>query len=83
MVAYAFTDYRSQGQTIPNVIVDIGTPPSGGKLSMFNLYVALSRSSGQETVRLRELNEKTKEWWGSMCRDSVVYGVNNRDEFET
>ncbi|KAF8573005.1 hypothetical protein K439DRAFT_1376773 [Ramaria rubella] len=104
--AYAFTDYRSQGQTILHVIVDIGTPPPGGKLSMFDLYVALSRSSGQETVRLlcdfdknifiqelgihleledqrlRELNEKMKEWWGSMCRDSVVYGINNRDGFE-
>ncbi|KAF8572721.1 hypothetical protein K439DRAFT_1292206, partial [Ramaria rubella] len=56
--AYAFTDYRSQGQTILHVIVDIGTPPSGGKLSMLNLYVALSRSSGQETVRL--LHNSTK-----------------------
>ena len=42
--AYAFTDYRSQGQTIPYVIVDIGSPPTG-TLSLFNLYVALSRSS--------------------------------------
>ncbi|KAF8574219.1 hypothetical protein K439DRAFT_1373013 [Ramaria rubella] len=58
MAAYAFMDYRLQGQTIPHVIVDIGTPPSGGKLSMFNLYVALSRSSGQETVwLLRDFNK--------------------------
>ena len=49
--AYCFTDYRSQGQTIPRVIIDIASPPSG-KLSLFNLYVALSRSSGQETIRL-------------------------------
>ena len=49
--AYCFTDYLSQGQTIPRVIVDIASPPSG-KLSLFNLYVALSRSSGQETIRL-------------------------------
>ncbi|TFY81855.1 hypothetical protein EWM64_g2158 [Hericium alpestre] len=49
--AYAFTDYRSQGQTIPHVIVDIASPPSG-KLSLFNLYVALSRSSGRDTIRL-------------------------------
>ena len=27
--AYAFTDYRSQGQTIPAMIVDIATPPTG------------------------------------------------------
>ena len=49
--AYCFTDYRSQGQTIPRVIIDIASPPSG-KLSLFNLYVALLRSSGRETVRL-------------------------------
>jgi hypothetical protein len=49
--AYCFTDYRSQGQTISHVIVDIASPPSG-KLSLFNLYVALSRSSGRETIRL-------------------------------
>lgn len=49
--AYAFTDYRAQGQTIPYVIVDIARPPKGG-LSIFNLYVALSRSSGRESIRL-------------------------------
>ena len=49
--AYGFTDYRSQGQTIPYVIIDIATPPTGS-LSLFNLYVALSRSSGRTTIRL-------------------------------
>ncbi|KAF5370268.1 hypothetical protein D9758_006876 [Tetrapyrgos nigripes] len=39
--AYAFTDYRSQGQTILYVLIDIGKPPTG-KLNLFNLYVALS-----------------------------------------
>ena len=56
--AYAFTDYRSQGQTLPMVIVDIKSPPGPGKLSLFNIYVALSRSSGQETIRLlRDFDE--------------------------
>ena len=56
--AYCFTDYRSQGQTIPRVIVDIASPPTG-KLLLFNLYVALSRSSGQETFRLlREFDDE-------------------------
>ena len=56
--AYCFTDYRSQGQTIPRVIIDIASPPSG-KLSLFNLYVALSRSSGRETIRLlREFDDE-------------------------
>ncbi|KAJ7024605.1 hypothetical protein C8F04DRAFT_888544, partial [Mycena alexandri] len=51
----------SQGQTLPYVIVDIGTPPTGG-LSLFNLYVALSRKDD----RLEELNKKTQEWWRKM-----------------
>ncbi len=49
--SYALTDYRSQGQTIPHVIVDIGAVPYG-KLTPFNVYVALSRSSGWESIRL-------------------------------
>ncbi|KAG1744829.1 hypothetical protein EDB19DRAFT_1576215, partial [Suillus lakei] len=53
-------------QTIPYVLVDIATPPTGG-LNLFNLYVALSRSSGQSTIseddRLKELDEQTKVWW--------------------
>ncbi|KAF8484114.1 hypothetical protein JB92DRAFT_2762661 [Gautieria morchelliformis] len=57
--AYVFTDYRSQGQTIPYMIIDIAPPPSGGQLTLFNYYVALSRSSGQGTIRLlRDFNEK-------------------------
>jgi hypothetical protein len=39
--AYAFTDYRSQGQTISYSLMDIGPPPHG-TLSLFNLFVALS-----------------------------------------
>lgn len=29
-LAYAFTDYQSQGQTIPRVVVNIATPPGPG-----------------------------------------------------
>lgn len=55
--AYAFTDYRAQGQTILYVTVDIRTPPRGGLL-LFNLYVALSRSTGRAWVRLlRDFND--------------------------
>ena len=43
--AYAFTDYKSQGQTIECVIVDLAKPPSGA-LNGFNVYVTLSRSHG-------------------------------------
>jgi len=50
--AYALTDYRSQGQTLKTVIVDLAKPPSGGELSLFNIYVALSRSSGRDSIRL-------------------------------
>ena len=49
--ADSFTDYRAQGQMIPYVIIDIAPPPTSG-LSLFNLYVSLSRSSGRETIRL-------------------------------
>ena len=48
---YAFTDYKSQGQTIEYVIIDIGKPPTGS-LSPFSVYVALSRSRGRDTIRL-------------------------------
>jgi hypothetical protein len=55
--AYAFTDYRAQGQTLPYVIIDIASPPTG-KLTLFNLYVSLSRSSGRSTIRLlRDFDE--------------------------
>ena len=56
--AYAFTDYHSQGQTLPYVIVDIASPPTG-TLCLFNLYVALSRSSGRASIRLlRDFDDK-------------------------
>ena len=48
---YTFTNYWSQGQMIPHIIVDIANLPMG-RLSLFNLYVALSWSSGSSTVRL-------------------------------
>ena len=57
-LAYAFTDYRGQGQTLRPVIVDIGRPPSG-RLTPFNIYVALSRGTGRENIRLlRDFDEK-------------------------
>lgn len=56
--AYAFTDYKAQGQTMESVIVDLGKPPSG-KLTAFNAYVALSRGRGRATIRLlREFDAK-------------------------
>lgn len=53
---YAFTDYKSQGQTLEYVMVDISKPPSG-TLSAFSVYVALSRSRGRNSIRiLREFD---------------------------
>lgn len=49
--AFGFTDYRSQGQTIPFILVDIASPPTRS-LSLFNMYVALSCSSSRETIWL-------------------------------
>lgn len=57
-LAYTFTDYKAQGQTIESVIVNLGRSPSG-KLSAFNVYIALSRSRGRNTIRLlRDFDEK-------------------------
>lgn len=57
-LGYAFTDYRSQGQTLEPVVVDIGPPPYG-HLTPFNIYVALSRGTGRNNIRLlREFDEK-------------------------
>ena len=59
MGAYAFTDYRSQGQTIWHLIVDIARPPYG-QLNLFNIYVALSRGTGRDNIRiLRDFDEDT------------------------
>lgn len=56
--AYAFTDYKAQGQTMECVIVDLAKPPSGA-LTGFSVYVALSRSRGRPTIRLlRDFDEK-------------------------
>ncbi|KAF9471179.1 hypothetical protein BDN70DRAFT_820350 [Pholiota conissans] len=57
-LAWAFTDYRSQGQTLPFVIIDIATPPSGKPLTLFDLYIALSRSRRRANIRiLRDFDE--------------------------
>ena len=44
-LAYAFTDYRSQGQKLQPVYIDIGSPPYSC-LTPFNIYVALLRGTG-------------------------------------
>ena len=64
---YAFTDYKSQGQTIENVIIDIGRPPTG-KLSPFGTYVALSRSRARR-FRHHSSEELRKE----MIRGKIEY----------
>ncbi|KAG1720148.1 uncharacterized protein EDB91DRAFT_1005431, partial [Suillus paluster] len=62
--AYSFTDYRSQGQTINNAIIDIATPPTAG-LTSFNVYVALSRAQHLriEDERLAMMDRETEQWW--------------------
>ena len=49
--SYSFTDYWSHGQTIKYIVVDLGKVPSGA-LSPFNMYVALLRSRGHDTIWL-------------------------------
>ena len=55
--AYAFTDHKAQGQTLENVMVDIGTTKKF-PVTSFSAYVALSRSRGRDTIRLlRDFDE--------------------------
>ncbi|KAF8425806.1 hypothetical protein L210DRAFT_3370064, partial [Boletus edulis BED1] len=62
--AYAFTDYRSQGQTTSHAIIEIGTPPSGS-LTPFNIYVAFEYLR-VEDERLMKLDRETRQWWKSI-----------------
>ena len=58
MAAYAFTDYKAQGQTMECILVDLGKLPTGA-LNGFNAYVALSRSWGQSMIiLLREIDTR-------------------------
>ncbi|KAJ3574918.1 hypothetical protein NP233_g1427 [Leucocoprinus birnbaumii] len=58
--AYAFTDYKSQGQTLDRVLIDLDKPPGGGSaVTAFNAYVALSRVRNRDHIRiLRPFDEK-------------------------
>jgi hypothetical protein len=56
--AYAFTNYRSQGQTLVPVIIDLAAPPTGGRLSPFNIYVACSRGKGRCAIRVLQQPER-------------------------
>jgi ATP-dependent exoDNAse (exonuclease V) alpha subunit len=49
--AYAFTNHKSQGQTIEYVIVDIAMTTKL-PITLFAAYVALSRSRGTDKIRL-------------------------------
>jgi hypothetical protein len=57
-LAYAFTDYRLQGQTLQPIYVDIASPPYG-RLTPFNIYVALSRGTGQHNIQLLQDFDET------------------------
>ena len=50
-VANVFTDRKAQGQTLGNVLVDIGKL-SRFPVNQFAAYVALSRSKGRHKIRL-------------------------------
>lgn len=95
-LAYAFTDYRSQGQTLQPVIIDIGRPPHG-YLTAFNMYVALSRGTGRdfdesllrqhpseylrlEDDRLQKLNEITRAMW-NLRREKMKVCLLNHQNF--
>jgi hypothetical protein len=49
--AYAFTNYKVQGQTMEIIIVDLSKPPTGS-ISRFNAYIALLHGRGRENIQL-------------------------------
>ena len=52
-----FTDHKTQGQTLENVMVNIGTMKKF-PMTPFSAYVALSQSKGQDPIKLlRYFNE--------------------------
>lgn len=51
ILGYVFTDYKSQGQTIKYMLIDLGQPPQGNLLP-FSAYVALSKSRGKGMIRV-------------------------------
>ncbi|KAG9046207.1 hypothetical protein FS837_004878 [Tulasnella sp. UAMH 9824] len=56
--AFAFTDYKAQGQTLNHVVIDIGQP-ARGHISQFNGYVAISRGTGPENLHfLRDFDAR-------------------------
>ncbi|KAF8436818.1 hypothetical protein L210DRAFT_3406547, partial [Boletus edulis BED1] len=56
--AYAFTDFKAQGQTLENILVDIGKT-CNFSLTPFNAYVALSRGKSRGQIRLlRDFEDK-------------------------
>ena len=48
---YAFTDHKAQGQTLEHVLIEVRTTKKF-PVTPFSAYVALSRSRGQDSVRL-------------------------------
>jgi hypothetical protein len=47
---YAFTDYKAQSQTLCPVLIDPAKPPTA-RLTSYNAYVALSRSTSRKSIR--------------------------------
>ena len=54
---YVFMNHKAQGQTLENIIVDVGTT-NNFPVTPFLAYVALSQSRGRDTIRLlRDFDE--------------------------
>jgi len=75
---YAFTDYKSQGQTIEYVIVDLGKPASG-ELNGFNAYMALSRRHHPLAAGNQNRYLHTPSIRGVACRRSQTGHTNKGD----
>lgn len=92
--AYSLTLLKSQGQTIIRTIIDPSTPPgqkSGPPLTLNELYVGFSRSSGRDSIRLlhrlpdnlaQKLSLRVPHWLGNDDQLLSKQAKTTRERFE-
>ena len=73
-MAYAFTGYQWQGQTISYVIIDIATPPTGTP-TLSSLYVALSLPWPRKHPIAEGFRWEIGWWMRKALQDKMIHQV--------
>jgi hypothetical protein len=88
--AFCFTDYKGQGETFSNLIVDFSKPPDRNPLTLHNTYVTLSRlRSSKGLVFLQDITiedlKKAKYREGALkyMNPEFYYNVWNKSKIQT